>query len=152
MFVFHLRRKLKFNLLGDAIPLFFFVGKPNQTPVLFLKAVKQTLAIGEPAIKMKGVYQHWNHPVPSIWPVSEYSQGEANTRLGGRGIKSEQKEEERYKKKSDCRTQKGSSVKLHLHTWITQLRLEISVCGVESLSDVRQYGAAGMSLRSEPTI
>lgn len=43
--------------------------------------------------------------MPSIWPVSEYSQGEANTRLGGRGIKSEQKEEEeeeeeRYKKKA----------------------------------------------------
>jgi hypothetical protein len=83
----------------------------NRTPVLFLKVVKQTLAIGEPVIKMEGVYQHWNHPVPSIWPVSEYSQGEANTRLGGRRIKSEQKEEEeeeeeeeRYKKKSDCTT------------------------------------------------
>jgi hypothetical protein len=72
----------------------------NQTPVLFLKVVKQTLAIGEPVIKIKGVYQHWSHPVPSIWPVSEYSQGEANTRLGGREIKSEQKEEEeRHKKK-----------------------------------------------------
>jgi len=69
-----------------------------------LKVVEQTLAIGEPVIKMKGVYQHWNHPVSSIWPVSEYSQGEANTRLGRRGIKSEQKEEEeeeeRYKKKA----------------------------------------------------
>jgi len=58
---------------------------------------------------MKGVYQHWNHPVPSIWPVSEYSQGEANTRLGGRGIKSEQKEEEeeeRYKKKATVQHKK----------------------------------------------
>jgi len=65
------------------------------------------LAIGEPVIKMKGVYQHWNHPVPSIWPVSEYSQGEANTRLGGRGIKSEQKEEEeRYKKKATVQHKK----------------------------------------------
>jgi len=75
-----------------------------------LKVVKQTLAIGEPVIKMEGVYQHWNHPVPSIWPVSEYSQGEANTRLGGRRIKSEQKEEEkeeeRYKKKATVQHKK----------------------------------------------
>jgi hypothetical protein len=87
------------------IPLFFFVGKPNSSPVL--ESSQTNLCYWEPVIKMKGVYQHWNHPVPSIWPVSEYSQGEANTRLGGRGIKSEQKEEEeRYKKKATVQHKK----------------------------------------------
>jgi len=39
--------------------------------------------------------------------LREYSQGEANTRLGGRGIKSEQKEEEgRYKKKETVQHKK----------------------------------------------
>jgi len=67
------------------------------------------LTIWESVIKIQGVYKHWNHPVYRVYGESqEYSQGEANTRLSGTGIKSPAKGKRRgdTRKKGEIRTRK----------------------------------------------